>query len=536
MKLTRLARWLKHLVFSISISRDDAPFADFVKSHLDREAYLEAYPDVRKAGLDPVRHWLEHGMAEGRFLYPNSIVVLDDTVDRLDDTSWDRFTWRGRPAAVRRLNPLKPSLLGQIMAQACHEPAILAAGALAINRLRQFDGADLLMRDGVDVRTIFAAIPDRPDWVVLMPRLCVGGAEKFAADLIDGIESLCGARILVVVTDETIKMARGWESLRTLAPFRSVRVVFWPDICGPNCHEPKFLARFLNVLRPSRILVVNSRIGLDMVSGFGRALSQFAKLYCTYFSLSKHGLGAPYGARFPSRTLPFSAALTDNGKMAATLRRQWGDIPGPGIAILPPRLQPAEDHVISARRAARRMRVGHAPRPLRWTWVSRVEPLKGTGVLAELARMRPADQFDIFGPIEGDLSTMGLKLPNITHRGLLEDVSSADFTDYDGFLLTSPVEGMPNTVLEMGQHAIPMILSDVGGLRDTFDDAAVRFVGQSDDTLSMARAFSGALDDIAALGPSEADAMTEAARTQSLSRHAPDVYLKNVSDLFEIES
>ena len=33
---------------------------------LDAEKYLEAYPDVAEYGMDPIRHYILHGMAEGR--------------------------------------------------------------------------------------------------------------------------------------------------------------------------------------------------------------------------------------------------------------------------------------------------------------------------------------------------------------------------------------------------------------------------------------------------------------------------------------
>ena len=82
-------------------TEDEAFFAEFVKRHLDRQAYLDAYPDVRSAGVDPVKHWLEHGIFEGRFLYPSATVVIDDITDRLHHTQWLRFTWRGRSVAVK---------------------------------------------------------------------------------------------------------------------------------------------------------------------------------------------------------------------------------------------------------------------------------------------------------------------------------------------------------------------------------------------------------------------------------------------------
>jgi len=37
-------------------------------NHFDGEAYLAKYPDVAEAGMDPLHHYILHGMAEGRFV------------------------------------------------------------------------------------------------------------------------------------------------------------------------------------------------------------------------------------------------------------------------------------------------------------------------------------------------------------------------------------------------------------------------------------------------------------------------------------
>jgi len=209
----------------------------------------------------------------------------------------------------------------------------------------------------------------------------------------------------------------------------------------------------------------------------------------------------------------------------------WGGIPKHGIAVLPPRLKVAEESVFYARLMARQTRTANTSRSLRWVWVSRIEWFKGTAILAGLARMLSADRFDLFGPIQGDLDEMGLTLPNVTHCGTLADVSTADFTEYDGFVFTSLFEGMPNVVLEMSQHAIPMVLHEVGGLRDTFNDAAALFVPNIQDIEQSVANFRQALDQVAKLSPSEVTTMAEEARAQAMRRHAPDAYLKNVTDL-----
>lgn len=512
---------------------EDALFEEFVKGNLDSKAYLEAYPDVRLTGLDPVKHWLEYGMAEGRFLYPHSSVVLDDIADRVDNTHWKRFTWGGRPVAVRIRVPVKSTLIAQIKAQARHDPAILAVGVSALSTLRQLDGPDLLDRCGLDIRSIFEAITERPDVIVIIPRLGQGEAEKFAADLVGALSALRHKKILVIVTDDTAETDLGWESLTSLASLSEAQVVFWRDVCGPSSKSPMYFARLLNVLRPSKIVVINSRVGLEAVAGFGRGLSQYSKLYCVYFSLGVEGVFTPVAARFPYRTTPFAFGLSDNDETATKLRQLWGGLPGPGIGVLPPRLQPTEPSLFSDRLVVRKARAEKSDRILRWLWVSRVEAIKGTAVLAELARMRPTDQFEVFGSIEGGLKETELMLSNINYRGVISDLSTADFKDYDGFVFTSLFESMPNIVLEMSQHAIPMVLADVGGLRETFDEMSVLFVKHTQDTDSTAKAFSSALSCVAKLSPSEMSVMVEAAHDQALVRHGPDVYLRHVTDIFE---
>lgn len=313
---------------------EDQPFEAFVMAHLDGAAYLDAYPDVRAAGLDPVRHWLEYGMAEGRFLYPGVTVVRGAGVARLDSPRWQRFTWRGTPVAVRIATPLKPALMDQILAQARHDPAVLAVGAPAIPHLRQLDGPDLLTRGGVDIRDIVAAIPERPDTVVVLPHLRADAADPYAADLVSALAALRRKPLLVIATQGPADTAPSGPG---------VRGVCWPDLCGLNARDPHFLARLLHVLRPERIVVLDDALGLEMVARFGRGLGQSARLYCAYRSPQPPGLEAPLSARFAPRTLPHALALTDHADLADTLRRQWGALPGPGIAVLPPRGPAPED-------------------------------------------------------------------------------------------------------------------------------------------------------------------------------------------------
>jgi glycosyltransferase involved in cell wall biosynthesis len=400
---------------------------------------------------------------------------------------------------------------------------------LALPYLRQICAADLGERDGVDALGLFKAIRAQPKTVLVIPWLKIGGAEFYAADLLDALLGGGGGPALVVVTQQTTADAAGWEKreeFARLASFQAATLLFWPDFSDPS--EVMF-GRFLNILGAERTIVINSRVGLDAIAMFGRALSQNARLYCAYFSLDLEGSAAVYGARFPRRTTPFALTLTDNEPMAAIMRRLHGSQPGPGVAALPPRLPAVADDVFYSRVAARRQRVRAVGTAPRWIWISRIERPKGTDVLRHLAALRPAHQFDLFGPPQDTLRRLGLVMPNVSYSGVLP--GGADFARYDGFVFMSLFEGMPNVALEMCQQAIPMILADVGGLRDTFDEG-VLFVRHQVDASETASRFAAALDQVASMDGAAAAAMVTAARERALLRHSPAAHARAVAGIF----
>lgn len=511
----------------------DTAFRIFTDTLFDKMYYLRMNPDVAEAGVEPARHWLEHGIYEGRLPTEDAMVLRGDAARQVRGPAWRSHVWRGEPIAIRMKVPLPPQLLRQIMDQARHDPAILAPGARAIPNLRNFSGNGLLERDGIDFPALFAAIETQPSTVLVIPMLGVGGAEKYSANLLAALRAAGGGTALIVVTDQTSEDVPGWDRLAILSGFRGIPVLFWRDFCAYDGHRNVALfAQFLNALRPKRLVVINARIGYEAVLRFGRGLSQVSQIACAYFSMGVEGLGVPYGTRYPGHTWPFAIMLTDNMPMAEHMQTLYGNLPGPGVAVLPASITPANEPMFAARLESRRHRAGTRQGNCRWLWVSRVERFKGTALLAELARLRPDDQFDVFGPLQNSPQELGLILPNIAFMGVLSDIDAAQFGHYDGFLFTSLFEGMPNVVLEMSQHAIPLVLADVGGLRDTLDDAGAVFVAHRPELADTALSFGRALDRIADLDPEQTVAMVTASRRQVIARHAPIIHDSNVAKLF----
>lgn len=82
MKLYSLIKKIKHKLFSIQkVNPSNVEF--------DPEFYLVINPDVRKSGVDPWRHYLEHGRSEGRMAAPpklNPVNGFFPKIDRLKET------------------------------------------------------------------------------------------------------------------------------------------------------------------------------------------------------------------------------------------------------------------------------------------------------------------------------------------------------------------------------------------------------------------------------------------------------------------
>ncbi|PPQ26289.1 hypothetical protein CCS01_30155 [Rhodopila globiformis] len=520
---TRCQRWLT------PEDQESAKFRAFVERNIDKADYLSRNPDVAKACADPVEHWLNHGCLEGRRLSPDLEVLLGQTAALADQKTWELFRYRGKFVAVRPTF-LPQRVVDQILEQGQFDAAVFAPGFHAIRTLRRYNFADLLSRHGIDITRLLGVISQRPRAVILLPFLVIGGVEKYASAIVEAFEAAGLWPTLVLVTDQTEAAAAKWQPLSILAPLRKAQIVFWRSFCPSVGRHEAALARILNGIAPDVILVINSQVGLEMVSRYGRGLSQKSKLFCAFFGLSPNALGAPYGWRYPRSTLPFATALTDNGRTARILRNSFAALPQCRIAILPPMSELATREEWDERLFARRLRAASVQPCKRWLWISRIEYFKGLKLLNEVATLRSGDEFHIFGPADRPLEELGLRSDNIKHNGFLNNVGTIDCALYDAFIFTSMFEGMPNVVLEMAQKAIPLVLTRVGGLDETFDDSAAIFI--EPDKQSSSRSFADALAGLTMKSPDDIVSMVNAAYEQASSRHGPETFRRNVARLF----
>ncbi len=499
---------------------------EFARRMIDPAEYFANYPQTAQSGIAAVDHWLTVGVPGGSPPARGVQFILGPRARWATGDGWHQYEYDGQSLAIR-IDRLPASIASQIREQTSHEPALTASGARAYEWLRHARADDLNLRDGVDPVAIKALLKEEWQVVLIIPRLVIGGAEKYAAD-IAGAFVRRGLKVLVLVTEQSSSEAGEWCQFSILHPFRRCRVVFCWDISAARGNE-YCLARILNAIRPRSIFVVNSRPGMDMVVTYGRALSQFAHLFCAYFSVGGGYTSGPYGNRFPRITLPYATALTDNDVMAEWLRARYAAMPSAKIEVLHPAVSivPAGP---MADRIERNLRYRSAG-PRKWLWISRVEPFKGTAILAAIAATRPDETFHVFGPIQGSLAAQKLNRENLVYRGEIRELAAIDLLGFSGFLFTSLSEGMPNIALEMSQLGLPMILADVGGLRDTFGDQGALLVGVDEDFDRSAQRFCDAMDRLLALSCGQLEAMAWHAYEAVRRRHSLDDFSSRLYEM-----
>lgn len=168
-------------VRKISRMPENCDFAKFVRGAFDSDLYLTRNPDVAAAGVEPVAHWLYHGLPEGRPFSGDYVVHDDFGISASQRDGHRHFAWRDRCLVVKpRIAPPR-NVLAEIMRQSQHDPAVLAPGALCLDRL------SVRWRTGLDFYGTLSGIPAPPRLVMVLSSLTVDETERYAADLLDAL-------------------------------------------------------------------------------------------------------------------------------------------------------------------------------------------------------------------------------------------------------------------------------------------------------------------------------------------------------------
>lgn len=506
---------------------------DKINAWFSRDAYLDLNHDLANSPSAPEIHFWDHGILEGRrFGEGLSLKPYDEYVQ---SSPFERIVAEV-PLSDRMLvvvsHRATDNILRQIKEQAKIDPDIVAAGVPCLPYMRKFDSTDLKARDGIDSRRVLDEISSSPDAIILMPQLRLGGSDKYAAQLAWGLSQAGVKSVLIVTTDGLEAEDRAALELEGLAGYREFKIVSLRDWAVSNHDQEMFLALLLLAAKPSFLFVMNSDLGFRTVKSYGKQLSSTTKVFCAFFSESPNAIGAPWSARYVRDVAPHAFILSDNKPALKVWGNRLGGHAEDRLVLLPPMVRRSSLGARSPFRSKKRRRARGSFR--RALWISRWEPFKALDVLREIAKQEPFMIIHAFGPVFSADDAKDLP-PNIKLMGVLKDLSKLPIEQYDFMLFTSYFEGMPNIVLEMAEMGIPIVASDVGGLRDTFPENTIKLVAMEGTREEMANRFRAAANEICTESHAARLSRIERTKEAVLETHGSENFLRLLKKMIKTD-
>lgn len=483
------------LLFLISCNDD----IDCVSAWFSRKKYLKANPDVVNSWHAPELHFSFAGVYENRSIDPEIVVTkaVNSGFFSYDGmkfvTQLGAMTHSGQEYVVES-RKIPDKYVAEIRKLAEIDPDVVAIGPDSVAVAKQFIATDINTRNTIQYRNILDNMTRRHRALIVLPRLGIGGAEKYAAYLWNSLEGQ-GVPTQLITTDSYPADDR--HALFTHDIFREMRTApvysMYEDIRNAWSRELMFA---LALMRASfdYIFVINSELGLKTVAEFGLPLSSCSKLFVAFFSESPLAVGSPFSARFLRETISYATVISDNKVAINKWINRVSPLYAPRFYCIPQPVNAPRQETLTFTLDERSKRKSKRKRA-KVLWFSRWEPFKATDVVISLAEQLSEIDFHVFGP--GVTEAEASSAPdNIVFHGAAPSFDVVNLDEFDVFLFTSKFEGMPNVVLEAAARAIPIVASDVGGLRETFSEQDLRFVDMSDPDVvgSFAAAIRNSLD------------------------------------------
>lgn len=224
--------------------------------------------------------------------------------------------------------------------------------------------------------------------------------------------------------------------------------------------------RYLRKTRPPVLCTFNYHADL-----LGRVAGKLAGVPVVTSSLRNEKFGGRVRDLLIRLTTPLTPITTTNSQLAAASLIKRGVVPKDRMRVIPNGI--ATDTYLSdadTRQAARHS-LGLTDTDFVWLTVGRLEPQKDhASLLQAFSQLAPSNRLLIAG--EGallDTLTAQVDALELTDRvqllGLRRDIPEL-LSAADAFVLSSVFEGLPNVIMEALAAGVPVVSTDVGGVRE----------------------------------------------------------------------
>jgi glycosyltransferase involved in cell wall biosynthesis len=494
----------------------------------DPQWYLEAYPDVAQSGIDALEHYARSGVFEGRspgakfdarwYLAQNPDVAAAGVAPFIHYLSDGRAEGRA-PAPPEGLLETARRTIDDL---ARLEPELAAAEHFVdLRALPIMDGRpSRRLSDALE--KLLGSLPRQFPYVVMVPWLIRGGADLVAVHATRALVARHGAdAVLLVLTDSDQDEAKSW-----LPPGVEVRILssFAADLDG---YGRSYLVELLiQALRPHSVFQINSRACWDVIKRRGQALSRMTRLFAAAFcrDYAEDGRLVGYADTHFRDCLPFlERVYLDNATFAQELIARFG-VPPSMQSKLQVAKQPIRTTAVPG--AARTVK---EPRSFTVLWAGRFAKQKNIDLLMEIVSLSQFS-FVVWGwgeKVEHErLHSFASTVANLTVGGPYPSYASLPVQEYDALLYTSLWDGLPNVLIETAAAGVPIVASDVGGVKELVTPETGWLV----EDHKNAAAYLRALDEIRT-NPAEAGRRRDLMLELVTREHSWGSYLEKMSEM-----
>lgn len=370
-------------------------------------------------------------------------------------------------------------------------------------------------RFGYAYKKLADQVTSLPDYIFLPPKLGVGGTEKLLFNYIDAILEIHPTWHIAVIGKPIEHFANRYEKRVDFIDFDSVTH-------GMEQYQKEILwSRLLIQLKCKRLHLINNewfydwmRKHLGVLGEFTINVSMFMREYTTEPDRIRSYADPQLVDIYPV----VSHIFTDNANVVTEMLSSNAFDPDK-IKV---HYQPVD---VSDMAQPKQIK---SSRPLRVLWAGRLAPQKRPDILKKIGQTVDPSKFhiDVYGSgphFDGHKFFKGIEA--ITYKGPFNGIDSLPTSDYDVFLYTSSVDGLPNILLEIATKGLPIIASNDGGVRELIQDNKTGYLVNIENIDGYINALNYIMD-----SPDKATATANHLQDLVLARHTQPHFVEKLRE------
>lgn len=339
---------------------------------------------------------------------------------------------------------------------------------------------------GVKYTQLIHEFSKKPDTLFFVPHLIKGGADM----------------LFINYSTELIKQHPNWHiAMLQTESKQSVWASKLPkEIDFIDLHEIfkgldldtqyRLLATAITQNDIKRIIIGNSQLAYDFVSHYQTLIKSLGvSIYCYAFGEEFDEEGRLWGlihTGIPKIYPSVYRIITDNNNTVNKLEREYA-FDRDKFRV---HYQPTANKIYPT--------TVNDNRPLRILWASRVCKQKRPDILKAVSNTLNVNEFiiDVYGQLEEGLREDYFADSRVKYIGPFNGSASIPTKDYDVFLYTSEGDGVPNILQEMTAAGLPIVASNVGGIREFIDNNKTGFLIEDHEDIAAYAAAMNKLSDV----------------------------------------